>query len=284
MILMEFKDFFNNPITLIIITLAVAAGLHHVSGIVVSTILKRVIRPHKLESKSDNAKRQDTLHNVFSTTVRAVIWITATAVILGILRFNLASVATGAGFLGIIIGLGAQATIRDYLAGIAILIENQYRVGDIVTLSGGTTGIGTSGLVEEITLRITKLRDLDGTLNIVRNGDASVITNRTYKYSSVVLDVGVAYDSDIDVVEKVMNKVGKDMINDQALAGKISEPISFFRVNEFGPSAIIVKAVGKVEPASQWEMAGIYRRRLLKAFKEAGIVIALPQVVVQQKK
>lgn len=280
---MEFQDYLNNPIILIILILAIAVGLHHVSGVIVASIVQRVMRPHGLETKADNNKRKDTLRNVFSATARLMIWLVAVGAILGVLRFNLASIATGAGFLGIIIGLGAQATIRDYLAGISILIENQYRVGDIVTLSGGTTGMGTSGLVEEISLRITKLRDLDGTLNIIRNGEASVITNRTYKYSSVVVDVGVAYDSDIDLVEKVMNSVGQAMQKDETMGSKISEPISFFRVDEFAASSVIVKAVGKVIPAAQWEMAGEYRRRLLKAFAKEGIVIALPQVVVHQK-
>ena len=180
-------------------------------------------------------------------------------------------------------GTRPQALLRGSTVGCPIFIDNPYRVGDISTLSGGTIGIGTSGLVEEITLRITKLRDLDGTLNIVRNGEASVITNRTYKYSSVVLDVGVAYDSDIDVVERVMNAVGKDMLKDAELGSKINEPIAFVRVDQFAASSVVVKAVGKVTPAAQWEIAGEYRRRLLKAFAKAGIEIALPQVIVRQK-
>ena len=280
---MEFQNFFNNPITLTILVLAIALGLHQISGTIVSSIVQRVLRPHGLETKTDNNKRKDTISNVFGAATHLFIWLLAASIILDILHFNLATIATGAGFLGIIIGIGAQATIRDYLAGMSILGENQYRVGDIVTLSGGTIGMGTSGLVEEITLRITKLRDLDGTLNIIRNGEASVITNRTYKYSSVVLDVGVAYDSDIDAVERVMNAVGKDMQQDVVLGKKINTPIAFLRVDQFAPSAIVVKAVGTVKPAAQWEMAGEYRRRLLKAFAKEGIEIALQQVIVRQR-
>ena len=280
---MQFQDFYNNPIFQIILILGAAAVLHQISGWLVSGLIQRALRPHGLETKADNNKRKDTLNNVFGATVRLIIWAVAAGAIMGVLRFNLASVAAGAGFLGIIIGIGAQATIRDYIAGISILIENHYRVGDIVTLSGGTLGLGTSGLVEEISLRITKLRDLDGTLSIIRNGEAAVITNRTYKFSSVVVDVGVAYDSDIDLVEKVMNGVGRDMQADALIGQKISQPIAFLRVDQFAPSAVIVKAVGTVKPAAQWEMAGEYRRRLLKAFAKAGIKIALPQVVVHQK-
>lgn len=280
---MEFQSFINNPITLTVLILAIAVSLHNISGIIVAGIVQRVMRPRGSETKADNNKRKNTLSNIYSAIARLAVWLVAVSTILDVLHFNLASIATGAGFVGIIIGLGAQATIRDYLAGISILIENQYRVGDIVTLSGGTIGTGTSGVVEAISLRITKLRDLDGTLSIIRNGEASVITNRTYKYSSVVLDVSVPYDSDIDTVERVMNAVGRGMQKDEVLGKKISEPITFFRVDQFAASSLIIKAVGKVKPAAQWEIAGEYRRRLLKAFAVEGIKIALPQVIVHQK-
>ena len=273
----------SNPFIKIFLIVAVATALHSISGKLVSSIVERSIRAHVHEHKSDYKKRADTISNIFGAMAGLLVWLVAVALILNVLHFNLASVAAGAGFLGIIIGLGAQATIRDYLAGIFILLENQYRVGDIVTLSGGTTGLGTSGVVEEITLRITKLRDLDGTLNVIRNGEASIITNRTFEYSSVVLDVGVTYDSDIDTVERVMNEIGTDIMNDAVFADDINEPIQFLRVDRFADSAVIVKAVGKVKPAKQWEIAGEYRRRLLKAFASEGVNIALPRLIVEQK-
>jgi small conductance mechanosensitive channel len=271
------------PVLQIIAVVLLAALLHHISGRIISRLIRRAVHGNKYETKLDKTKREDTLIAITCTTVAVAIWMITTAVILRIFNINLTSVAAGAGFLGIVVGMGAQTTIRDFLAGIFILLENQYRVGDIVTLSGGSTGGGTSGIVEEITLRITKLRDLDGTLNIVRNGEAAIITNRTNKYSSVVLDIGVGYDSNIDTVEKVMNRVGKDMLKDEVLAPEINEPIGFFRVDAFGDSAVIIKVVGKVKPAKQWDIAGEYRRRLLKAFAEEGIDIAYPQLVVHQK-
>jgi small conductance mechanosensitive channel len=99
-----------------------------------------------------------------------------------------------------------------------------------------------------------------------------------------VIDVGVAYDSDIDLVEKIMNRVGKDMLKDKELAEVIKEPIRFFRVDDFGPSAVIIKTLGKVVPAKQWDIAGEYRRRLLHTFQKEGVDIAFPQVVVHQAK
>jgi small-conductance mechanosensitive channel len=277
-------SFINNPLVQIAIVAIVAYALHHFSGVLVTNFIHRVLERHEFETKSDRSKQEDTLRAVFRTAISVVIFLTAIITMLAILKVNVAQIATGAGFLGIIIGIGAQTTIRDYLAGIFILTENQYRVGDIVTLAGGGVGQQTSGIIEDITLRITKLRDLDGTLHIIRNGEASVVTNRTYKYSSVVIDVGVAYDSDIDLVEKTMNAVGKGMLSDAELAEVILEPIRFFRVDGFGESAVIIKTLGKVIPAKQWDVAGEYRRRLLVAFKKNGIVIAFPQVVVHNAK
>jgi small-conductance mechanosensitive channel len=279
---MSLNQFFSHSITQIILILVVTYILHRFSSRIINLFVTRIMARHKFETLADRQKQEQTVSSIFRATLGVMLWLIAAGAILSILNFNFAQIAAGAGFFGIIIGLGAQATIRDYLAGIFILTEGQYRIGDIVTLNGGGVSQETSGVVEDITLRITKLRDLDGTLNIIRNGEASIITNRTYKYSSIVIDVGVSYDSDIDKVEEIMNRVGKDMLKDEELNEVIKEPMRFFRVEDFGESAVIIKTVGKVAPAKQWDIAGEYRRRLLKAFRKEGVVIAFPQVVVHQ--
>jgi small-conductance mechanosensitive channel len=281
---MRYMSFFDNTIVQIVIVAIIAYALHHFSGVLVSNFVHRILARHGFETISDRSKQEDTLKSIFRTAISLVIFLTAVAVVLAILHVNIAQVATGAGFLGIIIGIGMQTTIRDYLAGIFILTENQYRVGDIVMLAGGGVGNPTSGVIEDISLRITKLRDLDGSLHIIRNGEASIITNLTYKYSSVVIDVGVAYDSDIDLVEKIINDVGKHMLRDPELSKVILEPIRFLRVDAFGVSAVMIKALGKVIPSKQWDIAGEYRRRLLTAFKDKDIEIAFPQIVVHNAK
>jgi len=281
----NFNTFTNNIFFQIATILLIAMLLHYLSDVVVAYIMKLFIRRQKKLNKTDAKKREDTLVSIISTVVKLLIWAVAFMAVLGAFNFNIASVATGAGVIGIVVGLGAQTTIRDYLAGIFIILENQYRVGDVITLSGGSTGMaGTSGEVEDITLRITKLRGLDGTLNVVRNGEASIVTNRTFKYSNIVIDVGVDYGSDIDVVEKIMNEIGKGMLKEEKLAGDIFEPILFLYLDDFSSSSIIVRAMGKVKPAKQWDIAGEYRRRLLKAFNKEGVEIALPQVIIHEKK
>lgn len=280
---MTWQDFLTNPFVQIVIILAIAWVLYRISGNIIAAIVRRVMAKHKFDLKSDRRKQEDTVASIFKTTVALLIWLVAAGAIIHVLGFNLAQIAAGAGFLGIIIGLGAQTTIRDYLAGIFILLENQYRVGDVVTLNGAGVSQETSGVVEDITLRITKLRDLDGTLHIIRNGEASIITNRTFKYSSVVIDVEVTYDADVDEIETIMNRIGKDMLSDERLSKDIKEPIQFFRVDNFTSSSVVIKVVGKVAPASQWDIAAEYRRALLKEFKKHDIAIGYPQIVVRSE-
>lgn len=278
------ESIFSNPFLQSVIIIIIAFVFHRFGGIAATEAVHRLLKKHPSETLVDKRKRGDTLSSIFRTSVGLVVWLVAVFLVLGAFHINLAQVATGAGFLGIIIGLGAQATIRDYLAGMFILGENQYRVGDIVTLNGAGVSEPTSGVVEDISLRITKLRDLNGTLHIVRNGEATIVTNRTFEYSSVVIDVGVTYNSDIDLIEKLINRVGKDMLKNQELAKDIKEPIHFMRIDDFSPSGIMIKMIGKVSPATQWDIEGQFRRKLLEVFRENNVKIALPQIVVHQTK
>lgn len=246
-------------------------------------VVRRVIQSHKYTDKSEEQRREDTLIRIFRTLSAAVLWLVTVIVILGQLQVNISALLTGAGLVGIIIGLGAQNIIKDYLAGILIIVENQYRVGDIVTIATSVGG-NVTGVVEDVSIRATRLRDLDGKLHIVSNGSAGVISNLTYVFSQVNVDVGVSYESDIDKVEEIINRVGQDMLNDQQWAENIIEPIQFLRVDSFGASSIVVKSIGKVKPATQWETAGEFRRRIKRAFDKHNIEIPFPQVVLNQPK
>ena len=264
----------HNAFVRIILIILGTMVLQVISRVMVAHIIRHSVQTHRYETKQDERKREDTLINVVRTSVAAALWFIAVFAILAQLNINLASLATGAGLISVVIGLGAQNTIRDILAGIFILIEHQYRVGDTVTLSGGTTGInGTTGVVEEISLRITKLRNIDGTLNIVRNGEASIITNHSFKYSNALVDIKVHYTTDIDKLEQVMNSVGADMTKDENIQKDIMEPITFLRIDNFTDDFANVRALGKVRPGTQYKIAGEYRRRLLPALQKAKITL-----------
>lgn len=281
-ILEVIKSIVENPFTQIAFTLIIAVIVQMIIRATIERIVHRVVHHHKYAYRVDEEKREHTLTNIFRTASAVVIWTAVLFISLWHLDVNVAALLTGAGVLGVIIGFGAQSTIRDILAGIFIITENQYRVGDIVTLRADSKDI--SGIVEDISIRITRLRDLDGNVHIVQNGESSIITNSSFGYANVNVDVGISYDSDVDKVEKVMNEVGHEMSKDTVWSPHIFEPIQFFRVDGFEDSAVRIKALGKVEPAMQWELAGEYRRRLKKAFEKNGIEIPFPQRVIHTVK
>ncbi len=241
-----------------------------------ASVVWRAIRTHKFESMFAEQKRAETLISIIGTALTILVWVIGLVGLLTIFHVNIAGLLTGAGVIGVVVGLGAQNAIKDFVAGLFILIENQYRIGDIITLGD------VSGVVEKITLRITKLRDLDGNMHIIPNGTVNVITNRTCEWSAVNMDIGISYDSDIEVVKKVINNTSKKMASDPAWKDQIIEPLEFLRIEGFGDSAVIVKALGKVKPGKQWGVAGEFRARLKVAFSENSIEIPFPQRVIHQ--
>lgn len=244
----------------------------------ISRIVRRAVRSHKYESKSVEHQREKTLVGILGTATAVVVWVVAAILILSALDVNIAALATGAGLIGVVVGFGAQNTIKDFLAGIFIIAENQYRIGDIVEIAG------KAGVVEDITIRITRLRDLDGYVHIIPNGIIDSVTNMTFQYANVNVNVGVAYDSKIDKVINVINDVGQEMAQRGKYKDDIVDPIEFLRVDSFDDSAVTLKAVGKVAPGKQWDIAGEFRHQLKNAFDKNNIEIPFPQRVIHTKK
>ncbi len=239
-------------------------------------IVDRVMQSHKYPSLKEKRQRRDTLIAVLATLSTVLYIIVGVVLILNELGVNLGALITGLGALGVVIGIAGQSAIKDFLRGMAILFYDQMRVGDIVEIAG------RGGQVEEISIFITRLRDLDGYVHVVPNGEINVVTNMSQNHANVNLDVGVAYHSDIDEVERVVNEVGTSMSSDQKWQDLIIEPIQFLRVDSFGDSSVKVKALGKVLPGEQWTVAGEYRRRLKKAFEKQNIEIPFPQRVIHK--
>lgn len=274
------SEVFSYPIPKVLLTILIVLIVQIIFKATIDRIVRRAVRGHHYDTMIDEKKREDTLASIFNTASALTLWAVAVVVIIYQLDFNLMPLLTGAGLIGIIIGFGAQTTIKDFLAGTFIIIENQYRVGDVVTLE--VNGNNLSGEVEDITIRITRLRDIDGNLIVVSNGAINSVTNLTFKYANVNVDLTVSYDADIDKVEKVINQVGDEMAHDKDWGEHIFEPIQFLRVDEFGEIGIRVKALGKVEPAAQWELAGEFRRRIKKAFEKNGIEMPYQQAIFRQ--
>jgi moderate conductance mechanosensitive channel len=181
----------------------------------------------------------------------------------------------GLGIVGIAVGFGAQTLIRDWLAGIFVVLENQYNQGDVVRIAG------VSGVVEDFSLRRTMLRDLDGTVHTVPNGQITVASNLTRVWARVNLDIPVAYDTDLDVASRLINQVGEELHGDPDWAGRLLEAPSVVRVGHLGDTGVSLKVLGQVPAAEQWAVAGELRKRILAAFAQRGIKIpTAPRVMV----
>lgn len=248
------------------------------AGIFIERVIRRVIVADHFLSKDAEKKRENTLIRIVNGSVRILVWIVAGLMILGEAGVEVGPLLAAAGIAGLAFGFGGQYLIRDLISGLFIILENQYRVGDVVCADG------TCGLVEDITLRMTVLRDLDGTVHHIPHGEIKKTSNLSKTFSRVNLNVGVAYDSDLAKVIEVVNKVGKDMAADPEWREFITKPPQFLRVDDFADSAIVIKILGETKPLKQWDVAGELRKRLKIAFDQTGIEIPFPQRVIRQAK
>lgn len=264
-------------IIVILIILFVTAVLERLIGRIIRRVVGKAARPDMFRSKRDEELREKTISGILRTTVRVVLWLLAVLLILAQLGINLGPLIAGAGIAGVAIGFGAQSLVKDMISGMFILLENQYRVGDVVEINQTV-----SGTVEKFTLRTTVLRNLDGMQQHIPNGEITLATNMTIDYANVNLDVGVSYDTDIDKVEEVVNKVGIEMAEDPKWKDVVIEAPAFLRVNDFGDSAVIVKITGKTKPMMQWSITGELRRRIKTAFDKNNIEIPFPQRVIHE--
>ncbi len=222
-------------------------------------------------------QRAVTLGAVLRSVAGAAIWFIAFLLVLGELDINLAPLIAGAGIAGVAIGFGAQSLVRDFLAGIFIIIEDQYGVGDIVDVGEAT------GVIEEVTLRTTRLRDVAGVLWVVPNGEIRRVGNSSQLWSKSLLDIEVAYDTDVDHATTVIKGVLDQLWHDDLAEATIIEEPTVLGLESFGADAIVIRAVVKTEPSEQFAVAREVRARLKKAFDAEGIEIPFPQRTVWLK-
>jgi small-conductance mechanosensitive channel len=256
----------HGPRILLIIVISVA--LYYLLRHFVPIMVKRTItRTMAGKPKTAIKKRCDTLSNVFIETGMVAVGIIAIFMIISELGINIAPALAGLGIAGIAVGFGAQSLVKDVFNGALILLENQYGVGDVVQVAG------ISGLVEDITLRRTVLRDLDGIVHSIPNSEIAVASNYTKDWSRVNMNISVGYGEDLDNVIEVINKVCKEMANDPDWAPQILKAPEVLRVDEFGDSGVVIKILGETIPLVQWDVMGELRLRLKKAFDKEGIEI-----------
>ncbi len=226
------------------------------------------------ESAEEVRKRADTLSGVLVTSSQVLVITVTVFMLLAEIDINIAPVLAGAGVAGLAIGFGAQSLIKDIIAGVFIISDNQYRVGDVARIAD------ISGLVEEINLRRTVLRDLDGVVHFVPNGEIRVASNLTRGWSRVNLNISVGYGEDLDRVIAVINRVGNELAQDPVWAPLILKAPQVLRVDNLGDSGIEIKIIGDTKPIKQWDVMGELRLRLKRTFDKEGIEIPWPHTKV----
>lgn len=219
-------------------------------------------------------RRVKTIATLVLKSVGTLIAIIAGLMVLDLFGIDIGPALAGLGIAGIAIGFGAQTLVRDWLAGIFIVLENQYNTGDVVRI------VGVDGTVEDFSLRRTTLRDLDGTLHTVPNGAIVVASNMTRLWARVNLDISVTYDTDIDRASAIIDRIGEELLADEQWGPRLLEAPSVVRVAGLADSAVMLKILGRVHAAEQWAVTGELRRRILAEFARAGIEIAVRQRLV----
>jgi small conductance mechanosensitive channel len=261
----------------IIIMIIALIVVLRVAKFLVSRLKKVLIRRAEHDEKVDTSeaeKRINTLSGILLGAVRVVIYTVFIIMLLSKFAIDVGPLLASAGILGLAIGFGAQELVRDYISGFFMLLENQVRAGDVAIING------TGGLVEKIELRTITLRDFSGTVHIFQNGKISTLSNMTKDWSAMVFDIGVAYKENVDQVIEIMRQVGEELRNDEQFGPHIIEPIEVFGLDNFGDSALIIKARVKTKPIQQWTIGREYRRRLKIAFDVQNIEIPFPHTTV----
>jgi len=262
-----------------IVFIAVAAWLvtNILSRIIIRTVRVAVVADENT-SKEGEKKREDTLIRIFNGALRIVILILAIMMILQEVGLKIGPLIAGAGIIGLAVGFGGQYLIRDIISGFFLILENQYRIGDSIDING------TGGLVEDISLRKTTLRDMNGTVHHIPHGEIKIMSNLSKSYARVNLDIGISYNTDLEHAISVINRTGRELAEDPLFRESVISPPQFLRVNDFAESAVVLKILGDTKPLMQWEVTGELRKRLKIAFDREGIEIPLPQRVIHQVK
>ena len=261
--------------TIAIIVIVAFLAIRFISRLT-SPIIENYLAHREDEDKqSEEVKRRtETLQRVVSNTLSTIIFAMAFFMVLSELGVNITPILAGAGVAGIAIGFGAQNIIKDIFAGVFIMLEDQFRVGDVAELAG------VVGIVEDINLRRTTLRDFHMNQHVIPNGEIGIASNFTKEKSRVNLDVEVAYKEDLDRVMEVIDRVGAEISADPEFGLKITDQLKAVRVQEFGASGIAIKVMGETVPMEQWTIAGEFRRRIKRVFDDEGIEIPFPHMTV----
>jgi len=219
-------------------------------------------------------QRTKTLSSIINNTLKVLVFLIGGMMILQELKINIAPIIASVGFVGLAFGFGAQSLVKDVVTGFFVIIENQYSVGDVIRING----IG--GLVEAVNIRVTTLRDIEGIVHFIPNGQITTVSNMTKGWSRALLHIGVAYKENVDNVMQVIREVCDEFKKDEKFANLLLDDFEIPGVEELGDSSVVIRLMAKTKPLSQWDVMREMRRRIKNRFDEVGIEIPFPQTTV----
>jgi moderate conductance mechanosensitive channel len=262
---------FNLPL----VAAALRIGLIALLTLLAGWSLRRVGRraTHRLERATPDPERLarlKTLVQVWRGVAYVMVLVVAGLMALQVLNINIAPLLAGAGVIGLAFSLGAQTLIKDYIGGILILIENQFAIGDVVKVGDAT------GSVERITLRATHLRNYDGTLYVVPNGDIRLVSNLTAEWARAIVDLNVDYQADMSTVIHSLEMAAQKAQADETIQSDLLEPPQALGWIGFNDWAVQVRLVAKTKPGQQWSVATALRRHAVEALQAKGVRVAIP--------
>jgi small conductance mechanosensitive channel len=251
-------------------------------------VIRHLVQRLKVGSEQGSAaearrnQRADTIATVLNSVSAIVIWSVAVITVVGELGLDLAPLLAGAGVAGVALGFGAQSVVRDFLAGTFMLLEDQYGVGDIIDV-GVPTGVGgtaVSGTVESVTLRVTRVRDVEGVVWHVPNGEIRRVGNKGQQWSRTLLDIAVVPETSIPHARDVIGQVAHELWQDEDWHRRVVAEPEVWGVEDLTGQHIVIRLVVKTVPIEQWNVARELRARLKEAFDTAGIAMAVPRQAV----
>ncbi|MBA9004089.1 mechanosensitive ion channel family protein [Thermomonospora cellulosilytica] len=279
-------DLWTNRLAVIVITLVIALTLRRVAHRAITRITVRMAegtKPERLRERGRTAhdgstallterrrQRAQTLGSVLRSIASIVIMGTAVFSALGELGLNLTPVLASASVIGVAVGFGAQNIVKDFLAGLFMLLEDQFGVGDVVDVGPA------KGTVEAVTLRVTRLRDVNGVVWYIRNGEILRVGNESQNWARAVLDIPVDYGEDTAKVKEVLKTTADELAADPAWSDIVLEEPSVWGVQGLTGEAVVVRLVVKTAPGKQGDVARELRERVKVAFDAAGVTVATP--------
>lgn len=268
-------------------TILIGLACYWLGPLIINWLMTHIFVTHYQRTlhKKDLEKRQRTLGGMFTNVWRIIVVVISLYFILQAVigkeqAFTLlAPLFASAGIIGVALGFGAQSLVKDFISGIFIISENQYRVGDVIEIEG------FGGTVERIGVRSTVIRDVDGNVHFFPNGMVQHIINKTMGYSMARFTLAVAPDTDIDKVAKIIDKIGLKLASEEKWKDKVLEAPRYVMMGEFTATAINLIVSGKTQPSDQWSVTAEMRRRILEKFDQEGIEIGtIPVIPTTPKK